>query len=948
MKNADKKEMYGLLWGQLTPQAYIELHMIRNGGRWKGKKGKYIGEGLAYHYQQFAKVVWPHVQWHKWNELLYKNFADHRFVGILGPAASGKTHTSAIFALTTYYAFSDCITIVCTSTELARLEERVWGEIKAHHKLAKQVCDWLPGHNIDSRQRIVTDDRYENIDGREFKNGIVGVPCRKGNSYVGLSAYVGLHNKYVMLCVDEGCFPAGTLVDTPTGPVPIERLKKGDLVIAASGICAIKNTSIRTVKKLVSITTMDGRKIVCTANHPFFTSNGWIKASDLTQGTYVLSAYEAMSILWGEFQTCRKSENLRKMHVKSTDMRNLQKGVSTEFECSKSKILQSILLLEMEDDSRELQEEILHAGKIKKDSGIKKSNIPEASRNKGRNDKATTGMLQGIPEFYDSRTKAGEKRIIELGHEEVWREAYFKKRKRNWSDKSRKEIAYALSGIEIELSSKDWKNHWQWLSDALQGGCCDTETATCHRGRRRESLNDKKKRTGCEENKIPRGSWVDSVSILESGDFAEYEGDSRGVKVYNLEVEGHPSFSVNGLLVHNSLLPPTFVDAIANMNKNVRFKAIVMGNPKDTTDALGKFCEPSAELNGWDGGIDQTGGTKTWPIRWPDGVCVQLVGSDCPNMDVHEELPVPYPYLITRKAIQTDIQFYGKDSVQFTMMNEGRMPRGQAASRIITRNLCLKFGALEEPVWIDVKRTKIAFADIAYARQGGDRTVFGTLEFGKGLARDGKQVQIISLIGTMLVPVSAQDQESPEDQIANFIKERCEQDGIPPSHFYFDSTGRGSFVSACARIWSPNVNGIEFGGKASERPVSSAISTLCKDYYFNFVTELWWALRLCIEAGQLRNLSNDIMEEACFREWGFVSGNKKIQVEPKDKMKLKSGRSPDLCDAFACGIEGARRRGFVIAKLSNYILQEKEHRWKYDLVARAKELRESGALDYSV
>lgn len=600
-KESEKKLVYGLLWNPLVPQPFIELHMIRNGGRWKGKKGKMVGEGLAFHYKEFAKCVWKHVKWHKWNELLYENYAKHRFVGVLGPAASGKTHTSAMFALTTYYAFSDCMTIICTSTELERLEERVWGEIKAHHKIAKAEFDWLPGNNIDSRHRIVTDGRYENVDGRDFKNGIVGVPCKKGGTYVGLSSYVGVHNKYIMLVADEG-----------------------------------------------------------------------------------------------------------------------------------------------------------------------------------------------------------------------------------------------------------------------------------------------------------------------------------------------------------SLMPVVFVNAISNLNKNQNFKAIVMGNPADTTDALGKFCEPSAELGGWDGGIDQTGITKVWPTRWPDGVCVQLVGSDCPNMDVHEELPVPYPFLITRKAIETDIAFYGKDSVQFTMMNEGRMPRGQASSRIITRHMCLKFGALEEPVWIEQKRTKIAFMDAAYARQGGDRTVFGTLEFGKGLDKDGKEIQIISLIGTMLVPIIANSEEMVEDQIANFVKNQCEIEGIPPSHLYFDSTGRGSLMGSFARLWGPNINGIEFGARATERPVSSVISTMCKDYYFNFVSELWYSFRLCIEAGQFRNLSKEIMDEACYREFGRVSGDKKIQVEPKEKMKEKSGRSPDLVDALVCGIEGARRRGFVIAKLSNRVAMEDEHRWKQELKYRSKEFNKIGTLDYSV
>jgi superfamily II DNA or RNA helicase len=41
--------------------------------------------------------------------------------------------------------------------------------------------------------------------------------------------------------IDE-CFPAGTPVDTPNGPVPIEMLKTGDLINTSSGPLPISNT----------------------------------------------------------------------------------------------------------------------------------------------------------------------------------------------------------------------------------------------------------------------------------------------------------------------------------------------------------------------------------------------------------------------------------------------------------------------------------------------------------------------------------------------------------------------------------------------------------------------------------------------------------------------------------------------------------------------------------
>ena len=70
-----------------------------------------------------------------------------------------------------------------------------------------------------------------------------------------------------------------------------------------------------------------------------------------------------------------------------------------------------------------------------------------------------------------------------------------------------------------------------------------------------------------------------------------------------------------------SLLEPVFVDTISNLDKNPDFKCFGLGNPKDTTDALGRLAEPLD--GGWESGIDQTPVTKTWKIKRPDGVCIR-------------------------------------------------------------------------------------------------------------------------------------------------------------------------------------------------------------------------------------------------------------------------------------------------------------------------------------
>lgn len=609
-KHRDQIPKYGLWWPTIIHPIQIEMDMIRKGGRYKKRDGTEVGEGLFFHMKRMQQLMHPEKVWHKWNDLLLENFINKRVIGVMGPGSSGKTREAADFAREVYYCFPDCTTVICTSTERETLEDRVWGEIKNQHKIARQRYEWVPGHLIESKQRLLTDSRYsEDEEGRDFRNGMVGVPTKKGGAYQGMGAFAGRKNKIVILIADEA-----------------------------------------------------------------------------------------------------------------------------------------------------------------------------------------------------------------------------------------------------------------------------------------------------------------------------------------------------------SLLPRIFVDSFANLSKNnpptssnahplFGFKGIAMGNPKDTTDALGVICEPAAELGGWDGGIDQSPGTKTWAIRWPNGVCVHLPGSDSPNLD--GKLGIP---LITQEHIDADIAFYGKDSLQFTMMDEGVMPKGQGTRRVLTRQMCEKFGAKEEPIWANTNITKIGFLDAAYRGVGGDRCIFGQLNMGTGLDKDGKEHPMLALVDTMLVPISVKIDEMPEDQIAKFVIEQCNARSITQEKVFFDSTGRGSLMSAFARLEWPHVQCVEFGGRASDRPVGrdvkGNITILCKDYYFNFVTELWFSVRLVIESRQFRGMTEDVMSEGTLREWMIVGSNK-IQVEPKDKMKIKTGRSPDLFDGLAVGVEGARRLGFVIQKLSPPP-KEVSYEWKEKLRERARELHAGSMLNYSV
>lgn len=394
-----------------------------------------------------------------------------------------------------------------------------------------------------------------------------------------------------------------------------------------------------------------------------------------------------------------------------------------------------------------------------------------------------------------------------------------------------------------------------------------------------------------------------------------------------------------------SLMAGGMIDSIANMNSG-DFKGIFVGNPIGQEDPLDKVSEPK---DGWSS-IPEPDKTTTWENRWIEGRTINLVGTDSPNFD--PDRPKFYPYLINQKSIDSVVSFYGLDSLQYYSQCKGVRRSGLNARRVITRELCVQHGAMKDAVWAGGSRTRIAACDAAYGGIGGDRCVGGWAEFGADV--DGGQV--IQIYPPIIVPVSVKKPEKPEDQIASFMADYCKNRDIVPQNFGHDSTGRGSLGTAFARIWSPAIEPVEFGGAATNRPVSMDLKVwdskegkrrpkLCNEQYRKFVTELWFSVRLVIESGQLRGLPEEVLRDGCLREWKVVAGDK-IEVEPKEDTKKRMGKSPDLFDWLVTIVEMARRRGFQITKLGNTDEDEPKGAWMDDLFRKNRSLYNNHQLTY--
>lgn len=462
-----------------------------------------------------------------------------------------------------------------------------------------------------------------------------------------------------------------------------------------------------------------------------------------------------------------------------------------------------------------------------------------------------------------------------------------------------------------------------------------------------------KSRTGFNQDCRAEKAWVESVEILKQDGDSRYSACAGGYRVHNLEISGHPSYSVNGVIVHNcvqggqfvglqkyqgikqkrmrlvadeaSAMGESFLSAFANLNNNEDFKAIILGNPQDPFDPLGRAAEPK---EGWIDKYLEPGKTMTWDTRFMNGRCVNLIGTDSPNFD--DPTKTRFKYLISKEKIEETLSFFAKDSPEYYSQCVGSMKIGTMARRVLDRATCEKYHAFDAVLWKGTQRTRIAALDASY---GGDRCVLGWIEFGE----DSTGHQVLLFHTPENVPIKVTSDLLPEAQIARFVRIYCHDLGIPPENFFHDSTGRGTLGTELAREWSAACNPVEFGGKPTKRPVSLDLYIndektkerrlkMCDEHYIKFVTELWFAVRYSVLSDQVRGIPPSVVEEFSQRKWDRTK-DQKIELEKKEDMKERVGRSPDLADWAAIAVEGARQRGFQIQKLGKSVSVVNDSDW---------------------
>jgi len=395
--------------------------------------------------------------------------------------------------------------------------------------------------------------------------------------------------------------------------------------------------------------------------------------------------------------------------------------------------------------------------------------------------------------------------------------------------------------------------------------------------------------------KLP-GNMVDSKTTLQAS-----KGDDKNAIFSIAVLEGSTAKAVANIQgIHSERIlaivdeatdtPEAAFEATSNLTKGCReFQFLAIGNPHSTLDEHGKFSEPE---NGWDSVSVETTSWKT-----KRGVCVRFDGMKSPNLLAGK---TKWEFLITAGQVRQSIEFEGESSPRFWKFTRGWWAPQGVVRTVLSEAMCQKHDVRGRHVFMD-QYQMLAGLDPAF---GGDRCI---LRFAKYGALDGGLMGV-EFTEIMQIHIDAGSSEPVHYQIANQAKQACVARSVAPGRLSVDATGEGGgLCDILMREWSPHIDRVEFGGKASDMPVSSEDGRTCYEAYANRVTELWFSIREWVTHGQIRGMDTPTIIEFCQRL--FDDEKKKIVVERKAEMKARIGQSPDLADAAVLIIDMAKRLG---------------------------------------
>ena len=364
----------------------------------------------------------------------------------------------------------------------------------------------------------------------------------------------------VSLVFQDECFPAGTLVRTPSGDVRIESVEIGDTVMAFDEDSGKFKARIvdRLFKnpisdELVRVEIQPHHVLICTKGHPFYTKRGWVQAANLTNSDEVL--YDGM-----EMRTMRLDT---RKHYGESEISSSEARSDILFERVQSRVQQNTP--QKTRTETKTCREMSHVRKGRQPVGLSTDSIQE-----NRTRLLFESLFECLPCDEVESDRGGDQSEIriktydrEQPHEErkVTREdAEHSDRYGSRTENTRRERAPAdgrrnetignvwVSGFHLANDSINWSVQTSSeLSETLQDRLWERDPENSDRSGRGFSYVTHSSRSGQKERLRFNWTRLESVSILKQSD-SERIGDGF---TYNIEVRDLHTYVANGVVVHN-------------------------------------------------------------------------------------------------------------------------------------------------------------------------------------------------------------------------------------------------------------------------------------------------------------------------------------------------------------------------------------------------------------
>jgi len=334
-------------------------------------------------------------------------------------------------------------------------------------------------------------------------------------------------------------------------------------------------------------------------------------------------------------------------------------------------------------------------------------------------------------------------------------------------------------------------------------------------------------------------------------------------------------------------MPDAIEEACVNPLSAPDAKLVRLSNPVEKVSKFGDACEP---VGGWSS-VDEN------DLQWEakrGGIVLHFDGLQSPNMKAGHTVA---PYMLSQESVDMIEKKHGRDSVQFWSLVRGWFPPDGLVAKVFPNKV---IETSRTPIIFPFPTQPCASLDPAFE---SDNCVLHIGEIGAQVF--GSRQLKISGKETILCKFDAGPNAEPKDyQVAHFVMRECRTKGVEPRFFIMDKTGNARGVFAILqKEWSRDVQGIEYGGSATERPLRADDNRKCSEIYLWFVSELWFrASEYCREGfiGGLDNLDPRTKDDLTARRYFLKQGTKGMLmvVESKKDFKGRLGRSPDFGDTL--------------------------------------------------